>query len=191
MAQDQLKKHVVIIGGSAGSLEVILQMAPSWPVHNGIIYVLVLHRKNDNDSILAELLSTRTDIRIREAEDKEAMLPDTIYLAPPDYHLLFEDQHELSLDSSEKVHYSRPSIDVSFISAAEVFGNAVTGILLSGANSDGAAGLEMIRKAGGFTIVQNPRDAEVSYMPDQALLRCDAHAIMTSAEIAAYLQHLV
>ncbi|WP_373331199.1 chemotaxis protein CheB [Salmonirosea aquatica] len=153
--------------------------------------ILVVHRKKDKDSILVDLLSYRTKLPVREVEDKEIISPNTIYLAPPDYHLLIERADLFSLDSSEKVHYSRPSIDVTFESVAEAFGDRVIGILLSGANADGAVGMAKIRKAGGYTIVQDPATADVGYMPQQALALTPVDSVLPAAEIPGLLQKLL
>ncbi len=170
MAKSTLKPFkVVVIGGSAGSLEVVLTILEKLPAHPGVVFILVFHRKNDKDSLLENLLSHRTRLPVREVEDKEPILPNHIYIAPPDYHLLIEDEASFSLDSSEKIHFSRPSIDVTFESVAETFRDRVIGLLLSGANSDGAKGLLRIRELGGYTLVQNPEQAELGYMPQQAI----------------------
>lgn len=192
MAQDPIGKYrVVAIGGSAGSLEVILQIIGSLPHDAGVAYILILHRKNDAESILEKLLSTRTSMPVHEAEDKDQLSANTVYIAPPDYHLLLEDQHTFSLDSSEKINFSRPSIDVTFESAAEVFGAAAVGIILSGANADGARGLKKINEAGGFTIVQSPASAEVDYMPAKAIELCAKHLVVDAAEIGKVVKELI
>lgn len=146
-----------------------MDLLPQLPLLQSAFVVLVLHRRADGESLLAEILARRTPMPVKEVEDKEPILPGTVYLAPADYHLLFESRELFSLDSSEKVHYCRPSIDVSFESAAEVFGPHCIGVLLSGANADGAAGLLRIREAGGYTLVQHPQTAEVGYMPQHAI----------------------
>ena len=192
MAQDDVRKHsMVIIGGSAGSLEVILKIVAALSEQSGASYVIVVHRKNDPDSILKALLTTRTTMPVKEVEDKEDVLPDTIYIAPPDYHLLFENDLIFSLDSSEKIHYSRPSIDVTFESAAEIFGSSVVGILLSGANADGANGLKKIKQSGGLVIVQNPETAEVGFMPQQAVDLVKADAIIDGGQIGFFLKQFL
>lgn len=192
MAQNVVAIQMVVIGGSAGSLEVVMRLAPHLPVGTGAAYVLVLHRKADSESMLAEILSRRTSMQVREVEDKEPILPDTVYIAPADYHLLFENKKTFSLDSSEKIHHSRPSIEVTFESAANVFGSSALGVLLSGANADGAAGLLRMRQAGGTTIVQDPQTAEVAYMPEQAIEMGGALDIVSDDElgerISRYLQ---
>jgi len=169
MAEDAVRYKLVVVGGSAGSLEVILKILPLLPNRSGAAFVIVVHRKNDPDSILTNLIAARTGMTVKEVEDKEPLLPDHIYIAPPDYHLLAENEELFSLDSSEKVYYSRPSIDVTFNSIAEIFGPSAIGVLLSGANADGAEGLSQIKSAGGLTIVQDPKEASVSYMPQQAI----------------------
>src|ERR1700712_4749021 len=157
MEEDRMmKKHgMVLIGGSAGSLDIVLRILPTLTSDLGLPIVIVLHRKNSNDNILVDLLSTRTDLVVKEVDEKEAMLPNVIYVAPADYHLLIERDLTFSLDVSEKVNYSRPSIDVTFESAADVFGSHTAGLLLSGANADGVEGLRKIKAAGGMIMVQD------------------------------------
>lgn len=192
MAQDSITKYkVLMIGGSAGSLEGILKIIAALPVNKHFTTVIIVHRKNESESILANLLSTRTRLKIKEVEDKEPMFGGTIYLAPADYHLLIENEKMFSLDYSEKVHHSRPSIDVSFESAAHVFGETVIGVLLSGANADGAEGLRKIQEAGGFTIVQDPGSAEVNYMPQQAIDIMKPDKILNVEEIATFLSSFI
>ena len=192
MAKDALdtRRHLVI-GGSAGSLEVILNLVAQLPRLPNAVVIIVVHRKKDNDSILVDLLSSRTRLPVKEVEDKEPMLLNTVYLAPPDYHLLIERADLFSLDSSEKIQFSRPSIDVTFESVAEAFGNKTIGILLSGANADGAAGLAKIRQAGGYTIVQDPATADVGFMPQQALELTPVDRVLPAGEIPALLEKLL
>ena len=159
---------MLIIGGSAGSLEVLVQLLPA--IHNSlpIAVVIIMHRK-PGESVLIQVLSGKTSWPVKEAEEKEMIQSGTVYVAPSDYHLLFEKDKTFSLDFSEKVHYSRPSIDVSFESAAEVYGASAIAVLLSGANADGAEGLNQMRNAGGVAIVQDPAEASVPFMPQQAI----------------------
>lgn len=170
MEKDEIKPFpVVAIGGSAGSLEVILGMLKRFSRRAGAVVIIIIHRKNDRDSNLESLFSYKTELGVREVEDKEPILQNHIYIAPPDYHLLIENERFFSLDSSEKVHFSRPSIDVTFESVAETFGTRVVGILLSGANADGARGLLRIRECGGYTLAQDPEDSDIGFMPQQAI----------------------
>lgn len=160
---------ILVIGGSAGSLEVLLKVLPQ--LHQTISFsiVIVLHRKNSADSALSELFSTRTKIPVYEVEDKQAILPGNIYVAPADYHLLIEKENIFSLDFSEKINYSRPSIDVTFESAADVFNKDLICLLLSGANMDGSNGLKVAKEKGALTLVQDPETAESSAMPAIAI----------------------
>ena len=192
MAENALDtRRYLVIGGSAGSLEVILNLVAQLPRQPNAVVIIVVHRKKDNESILVNLLSSRTRLAVKEVEDKDPILLNTIYLAPPDYHLLIERTDLFSLDSSEKIQYSRPSIDVTFESVAEAFGTKTIGILLSGANADGAAGMAKIRQAGGYTIVQDPATADVGYMPQQALDLTPVDSILSASEIPALLEKLL
>src|SRR6476661_712311 len=165
MAQGSLiKKELLLIGGSAGSLEAILNLLPALQSEKHLAIVLVLHRRS-GESLLSNLLAEKLAWPVKEAEEKESIHAGTVYIAPADYHLLVESNKTISLDYSEKVHYSRPSIDVTLESAAEVYGDSLVAILLSGANQDGTFGLQKVKEAGGYVIVQDPLDAAVSYMP--------------------------
>lgn len=183
MAKDELK--VCVIGGSAGSLEVLLDFLPA--VKLDCALVIVLHRRLGDDMMLEELIASRVGFPVLEVNDKTALENGKAYIAPADYHLLFETNGLLSLDISEKVFYSRPSIDVAFTSAAEAFGPNTSGILLSGANQDGALGLNVIRLSGGATAVQDPACAIFPAMPNYALETCADHERLTPSEMADFL----
>ncbi len=184
MAENEInKKKVLVIGGSAGSLEVVLNIVAALPPRTKSTIVIVLHRKSDADSTLAELVGGRSSLKVREVEDKDTLHSGVIYLAPPGYHLLVENLHSFGLDTSEKVQFSRPSIDVCFESAAFVFGSSVAGILLSGANADGVAGLASIKNNGGMVIVQDPDTAEVDYMPRQACANVNVDRVVPANEL--------
>ncbi len=121
------------------------------------------------ESPLVELLANRTSWPVKEAEEKEQARAGTIYVAPADYHLLLERDETFSLDYSEKVHHSRPSINSTFESAAECYGASLICLLLSGSNADGTEGLQAVKRSGGTTAVQDPFASEIPYMPQQAL----------------------
>jgi len=174
---------VVIIGGSAGGLNALLQILPDLHSLNSFALVIVLHRRGTDDLTLEELIKLKTAIQVKAIEDKELLLPGFVYVAPSNYHLLFEKDGTFSLDTSEKVNYSRPSIDVSFESAAEVYGDSLIGILLSGSNSDGTEGLKDIQKAGGIIIVQDPKTADMSFMPNNAINNTTPDYILNLQEI--------
>ena len=190
MAEKPLAYHLLVIGGSAGSLEAILQFFPSLKPEKKLAIVVVLHRRS-GESMLTELLRDKTAWQVKEAEEKESIEPGTIYIAPADYHLLIESDGTLSLDYSEKIHYSRPAIVVTFETAAEVFGPKVMALLLSGANQDGTAGLQKIKRAGGFVMVQDPAEAVVAYMPKHAADHVAVDRILPVKEIAASVQSLL
>jgi two-component system chemotaxis response regulator CheB len=176
--------ELLLIGGSAGSLEVLMQLLPALDPALDIAIVLVMHRKNA-DSMLSHLLSERTQWPVKEAEEKEPVKKGTIYIAPADYHLLFEKDRTFSLDYSEKLHYSRPAIDASFETAAETYGSSLACLLLSGANSDGALGLLAVKDSGALTIVQDPEEASVSYMPRQGVETAAPEYILTTPAMIA------
>jgi len=192
MAQSSIARFkLVVIGGSAGSLDIMLRIAADIPANTQVSFILVLHRKSGQHSIFTELLSDKTRLPVKEVKDKEPILPGTIYVAPCDYHLLLEQDHTFSLAVSERVHYSRPSIDVTFESAASLYNDALIGILLSGANADGAEGMKAISRHGGFTIVQLPATAEIGYMPQQALNIMAPVKVLDGMKIAHFLHGLL
>lgn len=189
MAEDKInaKCKVVIIGGSAGSLNALMQILPDIAVLNSFALVIVLHRRGTDDMTLEELIKIKTEVPVKIVQDKEPILPGFLYVAPSNYHLLFEKNETISLDTSEKVNYSRPSIDVSFESAAEIYGDSLVGILLSGSNSDGTEGLKMIQKAGGIIIVQDPDSADMPFMPSNAIVHTTPDYILNTDEILKFI----
>jgi len=180
--------RVVIIGGSAGSLQALLQILPF--VENPISFaiVIVVHRKNSDEQTLEDLIALKSKIKVKEVEDKVKLQSGFIYIAPSNYHLLFEKNETLSLDTSEKINYSRPSIDVSFESAAEIYREHLIGILLSGSNSDGTAGLRAIQAAGGISVVQNPLSADMPFMPNNAILHTVPDFVLNIEEILEFIK---
>lgn len=189
MEEDRLipGMKVLMIGGSAGSIDVLMKILPGLSPFSSYAIVIVLHRKSSEDKNLEELIALKTNIPVVEVEDKVAFRHGFIYVAPSDYHLLFEKNNLLSLDISEKVNYSRPSIDVSFESAAEVFGPGITAILLSGANADGTAGLAAIKKMGGTVVVQDPSSAEMPFMPANAIENIQPDLILNVDDIIRFI----
>jgi two-component system chemotaxis response regulator CheB len=182
--------ELIVIGGSAGSLQVILEMIRNLNGDLSFPIVLVLHRKAQAESILPKLLQQFSAIDVIEVEDKTEIQNNKIYIVPSDYHLLFEDKNKVSLDGSEKMNYSRPSIDVTFRSAAEIFRQSVIGILLSGANSDGVEGLKYIKKNQGKVWIQDPETADVDYMPRQAIQNVEYDLIVKPNNLANYINQL-
>lgn len=160
---------VVLIGGSAGSISVLLQVLPEVSMDINFSIIIILHRKSYPTSSLNKLFESVTTLKVLEVEDKTELVDGTIYLVPANYHLLFEDDKSIALDASEKINYSRPSIDVTFESAARIFNADAVAILLSGGSRDGVEGLKSIIKHEGLGAIQDPETAEVDYMPRQAL----------------------
>ncbi|MDR6967540.1 two-component system chemotaxis response regulator CheB [Flavobacterium arsenatis] len=180
---------VLIIGGSAGSLDVLLKILPHLEIPSFAI-VIILHRKHTEDTTLEELIAVKTKIPVKEVEDKVVLEAGFIYIAPSDYHLLFEKNDLLSLDTSEKVNYSRPSIDVAFESASDIYGKALVGILLSGANADGTDGLIAIKNNGGTIVVQKPETADMPFMPNNAIEHTSPDYVLDVSEILEFISRL-
>lgn len=182
-----INPRAVVMGASAGALEVLSMILPRLPAHFPLPIVVVVHLPPQRDSLLAQLLAAKCELKVVEAEDKDSLLPGTVYIAPPDYHVLIETDLSVSLSIEDEVLYSRPSINVLFESAADACGDALIGIVLSGANEDGAQGLKAIAEAGGITLVQQPETASSATMPRAALQRCPGAQVMDPDNIARYL----
>ena len=180
----------VVIGASAGGFEAMLTVLKGLPSTYPMPLVAVLHLPDNHESRLAELFGYRLALRVREARDKETVEPGTLYFAPSGYHLLVEADHSFSFSCEDRVNYARPSIDVLFDTAAGAWGKSLAGILLTGANYDGAAGLAGMRVAGALTIVQDPATAEVPTMPEAALRAMTPDLILPLAEIHSLLRRL-
>lgn len=180
----------LVIGGSAGSLDVLLHLIPQLDPACGLAIVIVLHRKSEYDTLLSDLLAAKSTIAVKEAEEKDLLVAGMVYVAPADYHLLIEPDGTLTLDYSEKVHYSRPSIDVTFMSAAEVLGPRLACLLLSGANMDGAEGMAVAQSMGAIVAVQDPASAEVPYMPKAALTATAVDHILKPHDMLAWVKSL-
>ena len=182
--------EAVVIGASAGGFEALLAILKDLPATYPMPLVAVLHLPDNHESKLAELFGYRLSVQVREARDKEPLAPGTLYFAPSGYHLSIENDYSFSLSCEDRVAYARPSIDVLFASAADAYGKALAGILLTGANYDGATGLAGMQVAGALTIVQDPASAEVPTMPEAAIRRMTPDLILTLAEIRSLLRRL-
>ena len=170
LTQAKLQRvKAVVIGASAGGVDALLGILSGLPASFGLPLVVVLHLSESHHSQLAEIFRLRTPMQVREAADKDALTPGTLYFAPPGYHLLVETDHSLSLSCEAPVHFSRPSIDVLMESAADAYGLNLAGIVLTGANADGARGLARIGQQGGLTVVQDPAEAHMAAMPEAAI----------------------
>jgi two-component system chemotaxis response regulator CheB len=180
----------IVIGGSAGAVEALDSLLPALPPGFPAAVFIVLHLPREGPSILPEIFAAKCLLPVEEAEDKAPVRPGTIYFAPPDYHLLIEEGPFLALSVDDPVNFSRPSVDVLFESAADVYGSSLMGVILSGASADGAEGLAAVHSAGGVTVVQEPQSAAVPLMITSALQRCAADCVLPLAEIAALLRRI-
>lgn len=182
--------RAVVIGASAGGVQALLQILPPLPATYPLPVLIVVHVPPDRDNALVSLFQARCQIQVREAEDKEPVLPGVVYFAPSDYHLLVETDGTLSLSSDELVNHSRPSIDVLLESSADAFGSDLVGVILTGANDDGARGLQAVVEAGGVAIVEDPAEAYASAMPAASLRASPSAKAMKVAAIASYVLSL-
>lgn len=159
---------IVAMGTSWGGLSALRNLLGNLPRDFLIPIVLVQHRSKDSDRLLSQLLQDATDLKVCEVEDKDVLCPGTVHVAPANYHVLIESGY-LSLTTEEPIRFSRPSIDVMFTSAADAYGIGAIGVVLTGANEDGARGLADIAKRGGRALVQDPKTAEIPIMPEAAI----------------------
>jgi two-component system, chemotaxis family, protein-glutamate methylesterase/glutaminase len=181
-------RDIVVVGVSAGGLDAMCRLLPGVPAQFGFALILVQHRSRESDA-LCKVLQTCGGHPVHEIVDKEAVERGKVYLAPADYHLLIDDGHfALSTDAPE--FYSRPSIDLAFQSVADNFGARAVGLVLTGANRDGARGLRRIVERGGYALVQDPLTAEVSTMPQAALAEVPEAEVLPLQEIASRLSDL-
>lgn len=180
----------VIIGGSAGSFQVITRILNSIPKDFPMPLLLCLHRLKHIRSGFVEALSLKSNIPIEEPYDKETLKPGKAYLAPANYHMYVELANRIALSTEETVNHSRPSIDLSFITAANAYREKLIAIILSGANKDGALGLKKVHDNGGVTIVQDPNECEVKTMTQSALQLTKVDCVYTTDQIISYLKKL-
>ncbi len=182
--------EIVAIGASWGGLHAVGTLLEGLGPGFGAPVVVAQHRSpTDDQELLAELLARRSGLPVADADDKDALIPGRVILAPPGYHLLVEDG-SVALSCEDLVQFSRPSIDVLFQSVAEEYGERAIGVVLTGANEDGACGLEEIARRGGHTVVQDPASSERPEMPRAALARVAPDAVLRLESIAGHLQSL-
>ncbi|MGZ3763477.1 MAG: chemotaxis protein CheB [Mucilaginibacter sp.] len=177
------RSDVVLLGGSAGAFKLLFNIIKHLQPDLNKTIIIVIHRKKNFPSEMEKLFADNSSMKFKEITDQEPISKNTIYIAPANYHTLIEKNGQFSLDVSDDVWYSKPSIDVTFESAADTFKDRCTAILFSGANQDGAEGLLKLRNSGSLTIVQNPIDAEISDMPQAAVNINAAEFILSTEEI--------
>jgi two-component system chemotaxis response regulator CheB len=180
---------LVVVGTSWGGLAALRTLVHGMPESFSMAMLIVQHRHKDSDHLLRVLLQERSSLTVCEVEDKMPLEHGSIYVAPPDYHTLVEPGH-FSLSTEAPVRYSRPSIDVTFSSAADSYGHRTVGIVLTGANADGAAGLRQISDRGGMAIVQDPTTAESKAMPEAAVRAVPRARVMPLAAIIDFVAQL-
>ncbi len=180
---------VVALGTSWGGLSAMTRLLGALPAGFSIPIVAVQHRSKDSDMLLVRLLQDTTELNVCEIEDKDVLCAGTVHIAPADYHVLIEPGY-LSLTIEEPVRFSRPSIDVMFTSAADTYGSSAVGVVLTGANEDGASGLARIIRAGGRGLIQDPKTAEIPIMPAAAIRAVPTAEIVPLDKIAPRLIQL-
>jgi two-component system chemotaxis response regulator CheB len=178
--------QAIVIGASAGAVQALSRILPRLPAAYPLPVLVVVHVPADPSGLVA-LFSAKCQIAIREPEDKEPIAPGTVYFAPSGYHLLLESDHSIALSVDEPILFSRPSIDILFESAADSYGSRLVGVVLTGANEDGARGAGAILAAGGTVLVEDPAHAFAAAMPGAALARCPAARPLSLDAIAEYL----
>jgi two-component system, chemotaxis family, protein-glutamate methylesterase/glutaminase len=179
--------HVIVIGSSAGGLQVLSLLLQVLPATYPYPVIVIQHRANEPDLLLEEVLQHKCVIKVKQADEKEKISFGTVYIAPPGYHLLIERDSSFSLSSDIPVKHSMPSIDVSFESAASVFKKRTIGIILTGASDDGSKGIAAIRANGGITIAQDPIEAQFPYMPRAAIQTGAVQMVLTVKQIGSML----
>jgi len=181
----------VVIGTSAGGLTALTRVLSPLPGDFPLPIIIVQHLSPDSDDFLIRHLKRSCDLNVKEAEDKDVPRPGWIYVAPPNYHLMVEEERYLSLSVGPPVNFSRPSIDVLFETAADAYTRGLVGIILTGANSDGTRGSQKIRMLKGQVIVQDPETAEADMMPRSVIEKKAADKVLPLDEIGKYLRNLI
>jgi two-component system, chemotaxis family, protein-glutamate methylesterase/glutaminase len=179
--------EAVVVGVSAGAIDALGAILPALPASTPWPVLVVVHLPSHEPSLLPDLFTRRCSLRVREPQDKQ-VIGQGIWFAPPGYHLLVESNRCFSLSIDPPVNFSRPSVDVLFQSAADAYGTALVGIVLTGANGDGAEGARVIRETGGFVMVQDPTSSEASMMPARAIERGQPQWVGPLTEIATLLR---
>ncbi|SHM52991.1 two-component system, chemotaxis family, response regulator CheB [Pseudomonas asturiensis] len=180
----------IVVGASAGGVEALLKIFSGLRPGFCLPILVVLHLPDDRNSQLAQVFQSRLAIPVKEADDKESVKPGTLYFASSGYHLSVETDRTLSLSQEDRVFYSRPSIDILFDSASDAYGERLAGVLLTGANNDGAQGLLQIKKYGGLTVIQDPQQAQARTMPEAGLALHSPDYLLSLNEIGQLLVEL-
>ncbi|HAQ65050.1 MAG TPA: chemotaxis protein CheB [Bacteroidales bacterium] len=184
------KPLAIVIGTSAGGVEALTKIFIGLRAGFSIPILVVQHISPSSDSYLPKHLNRLTTVSVNEAIDKTSIEEFNAYLAPPNYHMLVEEDRTISLTVDEKVSYARPSIDVLFETASRAYGRNLLGVIMTGANADGASGSKLLREMGGFLVVQDPKSAHISTMPEAALQLAGADYVTNLEGIIEFLNQL-
>lgn len=182
--------NAVVIGASAGGMDAINRLLKNLEASFKLPVMIVQHTSPDSDNYFVMYIQEKTCLVVKEVTSGDNISDGTVYVAPPNYHILVEKDKRLTLSTEEKINYSRPSIDILFETAAEVYYENLIGIILTGASSDGSLGLKKIKQLGGYCIVQNPKNAEHKLMPESAIRIANPDKILDIEEISEFLNKL-
>lgn len=183
--------EAVVIGSSAGGIKALSMVLAALPGDFALPVIIVQHLHPSSDSYLARILDAKCQLTVKQADEKEAIAEGVVYIAPPNYHLLIEEDRSLSLSVEGPVNFARPSVDVLFESAVYAYRNKLIGMILTGANNDGHQGVKKIKQIGGYVIVQDPATAEADAMPKAAIAATQVDKILPLEQIGPYLLQLV
>ncbi len=183
--------QAVVIGASAGGIKALSTVLSALPKEFPLPIIIVQHLYPHSSSRLAQILQKQSHLKIKEADEKEVIKNSVIYIAPPNYHLLIEEDRTFSLSVEGPVNYSRPSVDVLFETAALAYKSRLIGMILTGANNDGNFGVKQIKRRGGYLIIQDPETAEADSMPKAAIAAAKVNKILPIKQIGPYLLQLV
>ncbi len=184
------KYKVIVIGVSTGGTKALKTILSVLSSNIAFSVIIVMHRHKDANGYLERLLDSECKMHVKQADEKEEIRAGVVYVAPPNYHLLIEDNGTFSMSVEGAVNYARPSVDVVFESAAGVYGQGLVGVILTGANKDGSQGLKKIKEAGGLTIVQTPETSEAADMPKAAIAAVKPDYILPLEKIGFLLRNL-
>ncbi|MCK5719719.1 MAG: chemotaxis protein CheB [Thiomargarita sp.] len=186
-----IQYEAVVIGSSAGGIKALTSVLSALPAEFPLPIIIVQHLHPHSDSYLAHILGSKCELQVKQADEKETIQKGVVYIAPPNYHLLIEDDYTFSLTIDAPVNFARPAVDVLFETAIYAYQNKIIGIILTGANSDGGKGAEYIKDAGGYMIVQDPKTAEAEAMPRAAIAATEVDKILPIEQVGPYLLQIV
>ncbi len=191
MYKKSKKYQAIVIGSSAGGIQALATVLSPLPKDFPLPIIIVQHLHPNSNSYLSRILQHHTQLQVKQADEKELILNSWVYIAPPGYHLLIEENRTFSLSIDKPVKYARPSVDVLFETAAYAYQEHLIGIILTGANNDGCDGVKKIKNMGGYIIVQDPKTAVASSMPEAAIGSTTVDKILPLFKIGEYLLQLI